>query len=181
MPNVQSHGQLLPVDALQRILARHKAMPGMADADYHLAGERQNEAINRAWLRMLGLWRNFAPIRDNLSAGDAGTGQTRENLLLPLFQELGYGRLSAAKPEERKIMLPDGSSTSYAISHFRDESPIHLVGCNVPWIKGAPDSAGPQGSPPTRWSRNFLTDPAPIYGALFPMALSCAFCATMQA
>lgn len=155
-PNIQSYGQLLPVDALQRILDRDKAMPGLADADYHLAGERQNEAINRAWQKMLSVWRNFTQIQTTLSDSETGTAQTRENLLLPLFQELGYGRLSAAKADERQITLSDGTNASYPISHFRDESPIHLVGCNVSLDKKAAGVAGAARQSPHSLVQEFL-------------------------
>lgn len=156
IPNVQTYGQLLPVDALQRILARDKSMPGMADADYHLAGERQNEAINRSWQKMLSVWRNFSQIMATLSESEPGSAQTRENLLLPLFQELGYGRLSAAKAEERQLILPDGAMVSYPISHFRDESPIHLVGCNVSLDRKASGVAGAARQSPHSLVQEFL-------------------------
>lgn len=156
LPNVQTYGQLLPIDALQRILDRDKSMPGMTDADYHLVGERQNEAINRAWQKMLSVWRNFTEVQKNLAEGEAGNAQTRENFLLPLFQELGYGRLSAAKAEERQITLPDGTSASYPISHFRDESPIHLVGCNVSLDKKAAGVAGAARQSPHSLVQEFL-------------------------
>lgn len=156
LPNVQTYGQLLPIDALQRILDRDKSMPGMTDADYHLVGERQNEAINRAWQKMLSVWRNFTEVQKNLAEEEAGNAQTRENLLLPLFQELGYGRLSAAKAEERQITLPDGTSASYPISHFRDESPIHLVGCNVSLDKKAAGVAGAARQSPHSLVQEFL-------------------------
>lgn len=165
LPNVQSFGQLLPPDALQRILLRHKSMPGMTDADYNLAGERQNEAINRAWHKMLTLWRNFGQIRESLAASETGTAQTRENLLLPLFQELGYGRLSIAKPEERQLVLTDGSRASFPVSHFRDESPIHLVGCNVSLDKKSAGVSGAARQSPHSLVQEFLNrSPAHLWG-----------------
>ena len=51
---------------------------------------------------------------------DAATGLTREKWLLPLFQELGYGRLQSAKSFEL-----DGKI--YPISHIWARSPIHFV------------------------------------------------------
>lgn len=156
LPNVQTYGQLLPVDALQRILNRDKDMEGLADADYHLVGERQNEAINRSWQKMLSIWRNFASIRQNLSDSETGTAQTRENLLLPLFMELGYGRLSPAKAEERQVRALNGAISSYPISHFRDESPIHLVGCNVPLDKKSAGVTGAAKQSPHSLVQEFL-------------------------
>ncbi len=127
-PNVQTYGQLLPSDTLWRIIRRDKAMPGLEDKDYHLvAGERLNEAINRSWQKMRNVWHDFSRSRETLSRVESGTSQTREGLLLPLFQELGYGRLSLARAAERIVTLPDGTQQRFPISHFRDESPIHLV------------------------------------------------------
>ncbi len=130
-PNVQTWGQLLPADLLRRVLLFDKEMEGLEPKDYHLVGEKLNEAINRSWQKMLSVWHEFAACRDRLASTETGTSQTREFLLLPLFQELGYGRLAGAKPEEREVELPDGSRQSYPISHFGYESPIHLVGCKV--------------------------------------------------
>ncbi len=130
-PNVQTCGQLLPTDTLHRILLRDREMGGLKEEDYHLAGEQLNEAINRSWQKMLAVWRGFVKAREALAPSEKGTHQVREKLMLPLFNELGYGRLSPARPEDRVVTLPDGSTMSYAISHFRDESPVHLVGCRL--------------------------------------------------
>ena len=64
------------------------------------------------------------------------TTDTRERWLFPLFQELGFGRLTAAKPIE-----VDGRS--YPVSHGWNQVPIHLVGshadldCRTPGAIGA--------------------------------------------
>lgn len=156
LPNVQSWGQLLPVDALRRILNRDKGMDGLSDADFHLVGERQNEAINRSWQKMLTVWRGFMRVRESLGPAETGTSQTREYCLLPLFQELGYGRLSPARAEDRLITLPDGGSASYPISHFRDESPIHLVGCQVSLDRKAAGVTGAARQSPHSLVQEFL-------------------------
>ena len=67
------------------------------------------------------------------AAHDPATGPTREKWLLPLFQELGYGRLIAAKPVEI-----DGKP--YAISHNWQHAVIHLLGFNVDLDRRVPGS-----------------------------------------
>lgn len=126
----------MPNDALQRILAHDREMPGLLPSNYLLIGQTLNEAINASWHRMLALWAQF----DRIAPGNAesGTHHTREYLLLPLFNEQGYGRLSRAKPEERTI-----GGISWSISKFRNNSPIHLVGCNIPLDKAGPSRQSP--------------------------------------
>jgi len=122
---VRTEGGLLPADLLQRIAAGDSDLEGLKPSDYHLAGtERLNEAISRAWNRLLGAWTAFRAAAEKLPQGDLGTSPTRERWLLILFQELGYGRLSAAR-------AVDIEGKAYPISHFWQNSPIHLVGFRV--------------------------------------------------
>jgi N-6 DNA Methylase len=121
---VHSEGNLLPPDLLQRLMDRDKALPGLAPADYHHDGERLNELAAASWLRLQGRWLAFQDARAALPADDPGTTVTRERWLLPLFQELDYGRLQTAKAVEL-------GGRSYAVSHAWPPAPIHLVGCNV--------------------------------------------------
>jgi hypothetical protein len=95
---VRSEGALLPPDFLQRLVDPKSAVEGLTPASYHLGeGERLNEAASRAWNRLLGVWAAFQGASATLKKGDAATGISREKWLLPLFQELGYGRLQAWK------------------------------------------------------------------------------------
>ncbi len=126
---IHTEGALLPVDLLQRVLAGDKGLDGLNPESYHLpSGEKLNEAINRAWNRLQGAWAAFQTSRGRLKEGDPGTTLTRERWLLPLFQELGYGRLQTAKAIEIE-------GKSYPISHTWGSAeapvPIHLVGCGV--------------------------------------------------
>jgi len=117
---VKTEGAILPADLLQRI-ADGRNLDGLRPADYHLAAnERLNEAINRAWSRLLGAWVSFRAGAERLSASDSGTTLTRERWLLILFQELGFGRLSVARGLEVE-------GVSYPISHLWERTPIHLV------------------------------------------------------
>ena len=126
---IHTEGALLPADLLQRILAGDKGLDGLTPDSYHLPpGEKLNEAINRAWNRLQGAWAAFQTSRGRLKEGDPGTTLTRERWLLPLFQELSYGRLQTAKAIEIE-------GKSYPISHTWGTAelptPIHLVGCGV--------------------------------------------------
>lgn len=176
LSNVRSEGALLPVDVLQRIVSRDRELPGMypkstqGDPSESLereknpwnlsGGERLTDAINRSWQKMLAVWRRFAELRDNLPEGDPGTRLTREELLLPLFAELGYGRLVAGRPEDRLVRGSDTVSgsqeKSYPISHFWLHSPIHLVGCGVDMDRRTRGIAGAAQSSPHSLVQEFL-------------------------
>jgi len=125
---VHNEGSLLPLDLLQRIAAPESGttgtgstrLDGLTPASYHLEGERLNEAINQSWNRMRGSWSRFQVARAKLPGSDLGTTLTRERWLLPLFSELGYGRLTPTPA----IELDD---RSYPISHRWSHTPLHLV------------------------------------------------------
>lgn len=139
---IRTEGSILPSDLLQRISERDSDIDGLAPNDYHLAaGERPNEAINRSWNHLLGAWSAFRSAMAGLSDQDPAAGVTRDRWLLPLFSELGYGRLPPAKSIEI-------NGRSYPISHLWHHSPVHLVGCGVDLdrrTKGVPGAA--RGSP----------------------------------
>jgi hypothetical protein len=98
---VRTEGAILPADLLQRIADGDASLGGLTPEAYHLAaGVKINEAINRAWNRCLGAWASFQSAAARLPENDLGTSITRERWLLPLFQELGYGRLVPAKAIE---------------------------------------------------------------------------------
>jgi hypothetical protein len=119
-------GQVLPADLLQRIADKDKELGGLGADSYHLSpSETISEATSRAWNKLVAAWVNFKSARDKLPANDPGTTVTRERWLLPLFQELGYGRLAAS----RSAVEIDGKG--YAVSHWWSRVPIHLVGAGV--------------------------------------------------
>ncbi len=119
--SLTTEGALLPSDFLQRLAQRDHEVPGLTPDAYHLgSGERLNEAISRSWNRLLAIWRNFSAAVLALPTSDLGTTLTREKWLLPLFQELGYGRLPLSKPFEFE-------GRRYAVSHIWQSTPIHLV------------------------------------------------------
>ena len=125
-PTVTTEGALLPSELLARIAAGDRALDGLDEASYGLSkGDRFGEAITRSWNRLVAAWAAFQAARAELSEGDPGTTPTRERWLLPLFEELGYGRLPAAHS-------PEAGGRPFPISHLVGNSPVHLVGCRVP-------------------------------------------------
>ncbi|MCZ7664803.1 MAG: N-6 DNA methylase [Thermoleophilia bacterium] len=149
---IRTEGAILPRDLLARVAALDKDLGGLIPDDYHLSGEKLNEATNRAWNRLQGAWAAFgdetAALRDGRRP-DPGTTPTREKWLLPLFQELGYGRLATAKAQEI-----DGRS--YAVSHGWAHVPIHLVGLNVDLDRRMPGVAGAAQASPHSLLQEFL-------------------------
>jgi hypothetical protein len=121
---LRTEGALLPPDLLQRVAEGDKNLGGLTPSDYHCEGEKLNEVASRAWQRLQGRWAAFEAQRDAMSPEDTGTTITRERWLLPLFQELGYGRLQTTSA----IVIGD---KDYPVSHLWASVPIHLVGCNV--------------------------------------------------
>ncbi len=139
---VKTEGAILPTDLLQRIVEGDAELGGLTPDAYHLGGgEKLTEATSRSWNRLLGSWSTFQGVREKLSTNDPGTKITREHWLLPLFQELGYGRLLSVKA----IEIED---KSYPISHGWNRTPIHLLGCRVDLDRPTPGLAGAARSSP---------------------------------
>ena len=151
---IHTEGALLPVDLLQRISENDKNLEGLDPESYHLApGEKLNEAINRSWNRLNGLWGAFQAARGQLGTTDAGTALTRERWLLPLFQELGFGRLSTSKAVEIEGKF-------YPISHRWHTAiaavPLHLVGCGIDLDRRTPGAAGASRTSPHSLMQEYL-------------------------
>jgi N-6 DNA Methylase len=141
MATIRSEGGLLPADILSRVAALDRDLGGLAVSDFHLApNERLGEAIARSWARLSAAWDVFSRERDLLQAGDHASRVTRERWLLPLFSELGYGRLIQQPGVEI-----DGKS--YAVFCEYNHSPVHVVGAGVPLdrrtsgVRGAADQS----------------------------------------
>src|SRR2546425_551920 len=130
------------MDLLQRIALLDTTLSGLTSESYHLLKtEKLNEAINRAWNRLLCAWTAFKTAQDKLPEKDLGTTLTRERWLLPLFSELGYGRLITTKPIEV-------NDKSYPISHGWQNTPMHLVSCKIDLDHLTRSAAGtPRSSP----------------------------------
>ena len=147
---IRSEGGLLPLDFLERIAMLDKEISGLSPADYHLLEhEKINEAINRAWDRLLGCWVSFKASVKNASDGDPLVRETRERWLLPLFDVLGYGRLTPSKTIEL-----DGRT--FQLSHMWQRVPIHLVGSGVELDRRTSGVTGAAKSTPHGLVQDFL-------------------------
>jgi hypothetical protein len=147
---IRTEGGLLPADLLARVALQDRELPGVRPADFHLVqGELLGDRITRSWNRLTGAWKNFSTALAVLPADDAGTTLTRERWLLPLFEELGYGRLQTARAEE-----VDGRS--YAISHAWGHAPIHLVSARIPLDRRTAGVKGAAGASPHSVVQEFI-------------------------
>src|SRR4051812_9555647 len=137
---IRTEGGLLPADLLARVASQDRDVPRVRPADYHLVqGELLGEWITRSWNRLTVARKLFSTTLAVLPADDAGTTLTRERWLLPLFEELGYGRLQTSRAE-----AVDGRS--YPISHAWGHSPIHLVSARIPLNTRTPGIKGAAGA-----------------------------------
>ncbi|MEX2382209.1 MAG: N-6 DNA methylase, partial [Opitutales bacterium] len=146
---IRSEGGLLPSDLLQRLSVRDPEVPGLSDSSYHLSGEKLNEAINRSWNRLSGAWKAFQAALGEISESDPATSVTRQKWLLPLFEELKYGRLQTSKAKEIE-------GKSYPVSHGWGHLPIHLIGCRVDLDRRSQGVAGASRSSPHSMVQEFL-------------------------
>ena len=147
---IRTEGALLPAEILRRIVEGDRKLEGLDPESYHLEkSEKINEAVNRAWFRCLGAWRTFRAAAEKLPDSDTGTTLTRERWLLILFQELGYGRLLAAKAQEI------GGNT-YPVSHIWHHTPIHLVSFRQDIDRRSPGVAGVSRLSPHSLVQEFL-------------------------
>lgn len=123
---VRSEGGLLPGDLLARVVeGDDRRLEGLNPTDYGLLPhEHLGDAISRSWVRLVGAWRHFRDGLERLPEHDRGTTHTRERWLIPLFDELHYGRLATSKAIE-------AGGRTFAISHMAGAVPIHLVSARV--------------------------------------------------
>lgn len=133
---ITSEGGLLPSDFLAALGDPKAEIEGLEPVAYGLApGERLGDQVNRSWNRLKGCWVNFKRSIETKQPGEPTTTETRERFLLPLFQELDYGRLTLASAIEI-----DGKS--YPVSHGWESVPIHLVGTHVDLDRRTPGAVG---------------------------------------
>jgi hypothetical protein len=96
---VHTVGGLLPADMLTRI-AEGKDVPGSKPADYGVVGARSvADDAERHWDYLAGVWRELrARLPEDPETGAPAadpTGRAVSDWLAPLFNELGFGRLTA--------------------------------------------------------------------------------------
>ena len=148
---IRTEGAILPAELLQRIISGDTTLEGLKSTDYHLSpSERLNEAATRSWNRLIGVWQTYREILNQLPEEAIGTTETRERWLLPLFQELGYGRLQTQK----SIEIED---KTYPISHKGSEPvAIHLVSFKWDLDKRNPIAKGETKLSPHSLMQEFL-------------------------
>ena len=148
---IRTEGAILPAELLQRIVSGDTTLEGLKSTDYHLSpSERLNEAATRSWNRLIGVWQTYKEILNQLPEEAIGTTETRERWLLPLFQELGYGRLQTQK----SIEIED---KTYPISHKASEPvAIHLVSFKWDLDKRNPIAKGETKLSPHSLMQEFL-------------------------
>jgi hypothetical protein len=160
---IRSEGAILPPDLLLKVAAGGKAeIPGLTPESYHLPpGVKLKEAISQSWTRLQAHWREFKKIRANLGDhDDTGTVVTREKWLLPLLNEIGYGRLPTTKG-------PEIDGKSYAIDRFYNHLAIHLIGCKLPLDTRTRGARGAATAKPHSLVQEFLNRSEPhVWGFL---------------
>ena len=150
MALVRSEGGLLPADVLARISALDRDLGGLSSEDFHLVkGERLGEAIARSWARLQPAWESFSEQLEALPEGDHAVALTRKAWLLPLFSELGFGRLSAQAGLEV-------AGKKYPVFAEWHNSPIHFVGAKMPLDRRTPGAAGAATQSPHSLVQEFL-------------------------
>lgn len=118
---IHIEGTILPPDLLRRVAENDKDLGGIAPSDYHLAaGDRLTEIISQSWNRLQADWSAFRKAVEAIHPTEIGTGLTRDRWLMPLFRELGYGRV----PDTRAIQIGD---RAYPVSHAWCSMPIHFL------------------------------------------------------
>jgi hypothetical protein len=137
---ISTVGTVLTGDVLAN--AAELRMPGQTAADYQLPpGMTVNAAIARAWDAMLAAYAEWHKALAKLPATDPATKITRDKWLLPLFYELGWGRVEVVSGGlDVKPGLGDTTAAHFPISHrwsYPDAAsptawvPIHLLGARV--------------------------------------------------
>lgn len=157
---IRSEGAILPPDLLQKIVAGE--VEGLAPDSYHLPpGVKLKEAISQSWTRLLAHWRDLRKVSATLGEHDeTGTVPTREKWLLPLLNEIGYGRLPTAK-------APEIDGKIYPIDRFYNHVPIHLIGFKLPLDRRTKGARGAATSSPHSMLQEFLNRSEPnLWGIL---------------
>ncbi|MER5514542.1 DNA methyltransferase [Streptomyces sp. NPDC002763] len=131
---VHTVGDLLPANMLVRISEGKvtKDLKGLAPADYRIPGSRSvRDQAERQWDDLKSLWRELReklPAEPESSVRPDSTGYAQANWVEPLFEALGFGRLTPVG--EAGIAADDGTKT-FPISHRRDNTLVHVVTWNA--------------------------------------------------
>ncbi|MEV5239857.1 DNA methyltransferase [Streptomyces cinnamoneus] len=131
-------GGLLPADMLVRISEGRvsKDLKGLAPADYRIPGSRSvRDEAERHWDNLKSLWRELReklPVAPESEVPSDSTGYARANWVEPLFEALGFGRLTVVGTEG--IAADDGTKT-FPVSHRRENTLVHVTAWNAPLDK----------------------------------------------
>lgn len=133
---VHTVGGLLPADMLVRISESKegKDVPGSGPADYHVIGPRRSvrDEAERHWDYLKAIWRE---LRDKLPVSAESelpadpTGLAVDQWLEPLFNELGFGRLTT---------VAAGSTAPTATRSASSPSATAGTTCPSTWPLGTP-------------------------------------------
>lgn len=146
---IKTEGGLLPSSFISRIIKGDTSIKGTSANSYHLIRQSVNEAASRSWINLLGIWENFVEQRKKIAPGEPANAFTRERWLLPLFSELGYGRL-----QRQNAIEIEGKS--FPISHMWKSVPIHLLGIGVELDKRNKGVSGAATNSPYGMLQQFL-------------------------
>ncbi|AUH42132.1 Eco57I restriction-modification methylase domain-containing protein [Streptomyces sp. CMB-StM0423] len=133
---VHTVGGLLPADMLVRISESKegKDVPGTGPADYHVIGPRRSvrDEAERHWDYLKGVWRELReklPVSAEADLPADPTGHAIGQWLEPLFNELGFGRLTTVAPGEYRA---DGDPDRvFPLSHRWHHVPVHMAAWNA--------------------------------------------------
>ncbi len=133
---VHTVGALLPADMLVRISESKEGrdVPGSGPADYHVTGPRRSvrDEAERHWDYLRAVWRELReklPVSAEADLPADPTGLAVGQWLEPLFNELGFGRLTTvAVGEYRADSDPE---RVFPISHSWHHVPVHMAAWNA--------------------------------------------------
>ena len=146
---IRTEGAILPPDVLRLIAAQ--SVDGVTPESYHLPPSiKPNESISRSWNVLRAYWKAFQEARQLMSSTEeTGTSVTNDRWMLPLFQELGYGRLVTSK-------APVIDGRVYPVERFYNQAPIHLIGCRLPLDRRTKGARGAATSSPHSMVQEYL-------------------------
>ncbi|MEU3147275.1 hypothetical protein [Streptomyces sp. NPDC006999] len=130
---VHTVGGLLPADMLVRI-SEGRDVPGSKPADYGLPSSRSvRDEAERSWEYLKPLWRDLRKrlpedTETGVPAGDP-TGRAQADWLAPLWQELGFGRLTPVGPAG--ITADSDAEKKFPVSHRWGHALVHQTAWNA--------------------------------------------------
>ena len=139
--SINIQGNIISSEILDKIRSEEKYKFQQPEAFGLARTASLRDEIGMAWSIMRTHWQAYKKRLETLPKEDTGTSLTREKLILPLLNELGY---EVAIQRAQQI-----GGKSYAISHGasnRDLFPIHVMGYNDHLDKRR-DKSGPRLSP----------------------------------